>query len=217
MAGSFNLTYHGRINLDSAMLAKGERMIFEPLILENAMSGFLADYALSQALTKESEFSPASVSTGDTDYRRARVLFTFPGLREAFEGELAGILRQHGLVVPGATYETQFTASGDGDFFKLHNDDGSPDAATRIITYVWYFYREPKPYQGGELRLYEMVERDNHWHMTGAYNDIVTSNNLLVIFPSYFMHEVLPVVEPARQFSNSRFTLNGWVRRPMTG
>jgi SM-20-related protein len=34
-----------------------------------------------------------------------------------------------------------------------------------------------------------------------------------VLFPSQYLHEVLPVRCPSHQFVDSRFTLNGWVRQ----
>jgi SM-20-related protein len=35
----------------------------------------------------------------------------------------------------------------------------------------------------------------------------------LVVFPSRYLHEVLPVSCPSQTFADSRFTINGWVRR----
>ncbi|MGB8690572.1 MAG: proline hydroxylase, partial [Microcoleus sp.] len=34
-----------------------------------------------------------------------------------------------------------------------------------------------------------------------------------VFFLSRYMHEVLPVSCPSKAFADSRFTINGWVRR----
>ena len=171
-------------------------MIFEPIIVPNALSSFLADYALSSANHLEPQFQAATVSTGDTEFRKARVCYNFSGLQTMFQGELSDFLRTHKLLPGGAHFETQLTASGDGDYFKLHNDNGSPDSATRVVTYVWYFHKDPKPFRGGEIRLYDMESHNGHWHACETYRDIEVLHNLLVVFPSYQLHEVLPVVEP---------------------
>ncbi|MBE9012911.1 2OG-Fe(II) oxygenase, partial [Pseudanabaenaceae cyanobacterium LEGE 13415] len=46
-----------------------------------------------------------------------------------------------------------------------------------------------------------------------SYQEIQPINNSIIFFPSHFLHEVLPVSCPSRQFADSRFTLNGWIRR----
>ena len=38
-------------------------------------------------------------------------------------------------------------------------------------------------------------------------------NNSIIFFLSRYMHEVLPVSCPSQSFADSRFTVNGWVRR----
>lgn len=34
----------------------------------------------------------------------------------------------------------------------------------------------------------------------------------IIFFLSRYMHEVLPVKCPSRNFADSRFTINGWIR-----
>ena len=45
--------------------------------------------------------------------------------------------------------EVQLTAHNDGCYYKIHNDAGSEKTASREITYVYYFYQEPKAFSGG--------------------------------------------------------------------
>ena len=40
--------------------------------------------------------------------------------------------------------ESQMTAHNDGNYYKIHHDNGSQETATRELTYVYYFYQEPK-------------------------------------------------------------------------
>ncbi|MEO1802338.1 MAG: 2OG-Fe(II) oxygenase, partial [Cyanobacteria bacterium J06629_2] len=109
--------------------------------------------------------------------------------------------------------EMQMTAHNDGCFYKVHSDAGSAKTQTRELTYVYYFYKEPKAFTGGELKIYDtqmvgekFIQRDNS-------KIVEPRNNSIVFFNSRCKHEVLPIACPSRQFDDSRFTLNGWLRR----
>lgn len=109
--------------------------------------------------------------------------------------------------------EMQITAHNHGHYYKIHNDNGSPDTATRFLTYVYYYYQDPKPFTGGELRIYELAVKDGFYVAGDRYRDIEPLHNSLIIFPSHYMHEVLPIQCPSLRFEDSRFTVNGWIRR----
>jgi SM-20-related protein len=106
--------------------------------------------------------------------------------------------------------ETQVTASNDGDYFKGHND-ASP-SGERVITFVHYFYREPKSFSGGRLRLYRTRTKGKEGIVAflSRFNTVTPQQNHILFFPSYLLHEVLPVKCPSGAFADSRFTLNGW-------
>jgi Rps23 Pro-64 3,4-dihydroxylase Tpa1-like proline 4-hydroxylase len=109
--------------------------------------------------------------------------------------------------------EIQLTASNDGDFFKQHADADHNDetVANRVVTFVYYLHQMPKPYSGGDLLLYGdpgMSAIDTGSHVTS----ITPVNNMLVAFPSDLLHEVDIVECPSHAFSDSRFTINGWLR-----
>jgi Rps23 Pro-64 3,4-dihydroxylase Tpa1-like proline 4-hydroxylase len=80
-------------------------------------------------------------------------------------------------------------------------DAGSP--GVRTVSGVYYFYRQPKAFDGGELRLYAFGEE--------AFVDIEPSENAFVAFPSFAAHEVLPVTCPSGAFEDSRFSVNCWL------
>ena len=109
--------------------------------------------------------------------------------------------------------ESQLTAHNDGNYYKLHNDNGSPDTATRELTYVYYFYQEPKPFSGGELLVYDSKIENNVYVNAETFKTVEPRNNSIIFFLSRYMHEVLPVNCPSQAFGDSRFTINGWVRR----
>jgi Rps23 Pro-64 3,4-dihydroxylase Tpa1-like proline 4-hydroxylase len=109
--------------------------------------------------------------------------------------------------------ETQITASNDGDFFKSHNDNGGPTTASRQLTFVYFFHREPRPFSGGDLRIYDS-QGDGRPQISGrSYQSIVPQQNQMVFFPCQLMHEITPVNCPSRLFADSRFTLNGWLHK----
>lgn len=108
----------------------------------------------------------------------------------------------------------QMTAHNDGCFYKIHNDSGDKLTATRILTYVYYFYQEPKAFSGGELRLYNTELEGARQTALSQFEDIEPRNNSIVFFDSRCMHEVRPIHCPSRHFTQGRFTLNGWLRCP---
>ena len=74
---------------------------------------------------------------------------------------------------------------------------------------VYYFHRSPKSFSGGALRLYSFEASEER----GTFVDIEPTNDTLVFFPSWFPHEVRPVVCPSGRFEDSRFAINCWVHR----
>jgi SM-20-related protein len=113
-----------------------------------------------------------------------------------------------------AEIEVQVTAHNDGNYFKLHNDNGSPDTASRGLTYVYYFFNEPKAFSGGVLRLYDSVVAGGQYRCGPLAHEIEPKNNSIILFAPHCHHEVLRVDCPSGAFLDSRFTVNGWLRRP---
>jgi len=178
-------------------------------------------------LTHEPDFTQSSVipdgvpeGENDFDYRRSRVLYDLEEYGTLIEERLLALLpealklfNQEPFVI--SRIDIQITASNDGDFFKVHQDNSMvdpPDIALREISFVHYFNSEPKAFTGGQLRFYDA--EDGAVDGEENYARIVTpSQNTLILFPSGYNHEVLPVRCPSRKFANSRFTANGWFLR----
>lgn len=104
--------------------------------------------------------------------------------------------------------ELQLTLHTNGDFFTIHKDSGKKNIS-RKVTFVYYFHQEPKVYQGGDLLLYDTDKSKDDYSMD--YSRIGTRNNLLILFPSHFYHQVTPVSQQSDNFKEGRFTLNGWL------
>ena len=181
----------------------------------------LTNYALS----READFVLSEViapgeagATIDYEHRRSRVLMDVgehqPVIVNRILAFLPSVLQKLGqemLVV--SSVETQMTASNDGDFFRHHNDNGQGEIASRELTFVYFFHREPKAFRGGELRIYDTRWQNGEWVSTGNYHSIVPQQNQIVFFPSTLLHEITPVECPSHAFADSRFTVNGWFHR----
>jgi Rps23 Pro-64 3,4-dihydroxylase Tpa1-like proline 4-hydroxylase len=82
-----------------------------------------------------------------------------------------------------------------------------------MITFIYYFFREPKGFDGGALRVYDS-RVDLYGNVTpGDFQTIHPSQNQMIFFPSNSLHEVLPVNCASGDLADSRFTVNGWVHR----
>jgi len=112
---------------------------------------------------------------------------------------------------PLGRIELQATAAGDGDYFRLHRDSDGSD--TRELTFVYFFFREPRRFSGGELRVFETSVSEGRLIPTDRSQTIVPRSNLAVFFPSRHEHEVLPVRVPSKAFEDGRFSITGWIHR----
>ena len=173
---------------------------------------------LAYVLEQQAAFMPTTTSTGDETYRQSSILHSFPKFSDLITKRIGAILPDvfRRLEIPSfsiAQIEAQLTAHNDGNYYKIHNDNGSPDTARRELTYVYYFYREPQPFLGGELRIYNSRIDNGFYIAADSYQLIQPRNNSIVFFLSRYLHEVLPVECSSRSFADSRFTVNGWIQK----
>jgi SM-20-related protein len=188
------------------------------VLLENFFEPALHTELLNFVAAREQEFVGSTVSTNDAEYRRSRVLHEFPKFADLVRDRVRSLVPRlaEGFGIgelPVGDIECQLTASNDGDFFRLHNDNGSPDTLPRLLSYVYYFNREPKGFSGGEFRLYNSRVANGRYECGEKAADLEPKNNSILFFPSHCHHEVLPVRCPSKTFIDGRFTINGWVRR----
>jgi len=194
------------------------------VILEEFLPPQELEKLIQDTLRHESEFHVSEVVSpgvngGGTDFehRRSRVLLNIgrhgAALAASVKECLPRILPKLGHdTFPVSRVEAQITASNDGDFFRWHNDNAHEEVASREITFVYFFHREPKKFRGGELRIYDSRWQDGYVP-TENYRNIVPRQNQLVAFPSCLAHEITLVDCPSRAFADSRFTVNGWFHR----
>jgi Rps23 Pro-64 3,4-dihydroxylase Tpa1-like proline 4-hydroxylase len=109
---------------------------------------------------------------------------------------------------PVGEVELQMTVHRSGGFYKIHQDSGKEEGHGRRVSYVYYFYRVPKRFTGGDLLLYDTDIEDGTY--AAEFSRIETLDNSIVFFPSAYCHQVTTVHCETDDFGDSRFTLNGW-------
>jgi SM-20-related protein len=188
------------------------------VLLENYVEADVQDKLVRYVCDHECSFIHSTVSNQNAGHRRSLVLHDFPEFaplfRERIRATLPPVCAALGVAAfPIGDIECQLTAHNDDDFFKLHNDNGSPQTRERTLSYVFYFHKEPKGFRGGEFRLYHSQITEGRYECGEPVVDIAPINNSILFFLSYRHHEVLPVHCPSRRFADGRFTINGWVRQ----
>jgi Rps23 Pro-64 3,4-dihydroxylase Tpa1-like proline 4-hydroxylase len=109
----------------------------------------------------------------------------------------------------------EFCAYGDGGLFKPHHDI-LPRGERRIVSCVYYFFREPAGFMGGELRLFGWPRLTRSGEGEPDCADVAPVSDRLVIFPSALRHEVRPVVCPSGSWPHYRFTITCWAYRAVS-
>jgi SM-20-related protein len=189
-------------------------------VLENFLSAAEHAELLRLTLAAQDRFVPSKVDADTLNYRASLVLHDDPAVtglvtRKILEA-LPMVARRLAIDMGrerarAPVIECQATAHNDGDFYRVHNDSGSPLTKHRELSYVYYFRRRSGAFTGGELRVYDVVVRDGFFDAAETYSLIEPTDNSIVFFPSHAMHEVLPVSCATRLFEDSRFSVNGWI------
>jgi len=165
----------------------------------------------------EAGFVGTTTSTQRGSYRESSVLYHFAPFDELLRNKvrqlLPAVCAALKIDLPTGNIEAQLTSHNDRNYYKVHNDSGSADTAHRVLTFVYYFHRQPKAFSGGELRVYDHKVHNGYHYAADTYRTIEPTDNSIVFFASEEMHEVLNVSCPSQQFLDSRFTINGWVGR----
>lgn len=173
---------------------------------------------------RERDFTPAEVWKGqlgkhriDRAVRDGCHLWNLGEFEVALRGLLAGIavpaLQQLGLFEPSVEVsEFEICAYGDGGHFAPHVDTLKKLERVRILSCVYYFAATPRRFSGGVLRLHGFPRRSAGGGLASPV-DIMPETDSLVVFPSWLLHEVLPVAVPSGAWSDRRFTINCWIHR----
>ncbi len=175
---------------------------------------------LAYALANQEQFEPGTVAAQRTDHRENLVSMRFGQSAHAtllcnrlltWLPVLCRSLDQP--LFPLETVECQLTAGNDGHYYRIHNDSGHGETNPRALSCVYYFFRDPKAFEGGELRLYDAERQGDAVRPSKTFRVIQPVANRLVIFRSDAFHEVRPVKCPSGDFADSRFAVTTWLRR----
>ncbi len=205
------------------VLDRSEVQLAQCVVLDEFLAPQELQELLAFTLDHEAEFRASEVISpagGVVDYqhRKSHVLDQAGPYQELIldriKDVLPSVLKKLNMEeYPITRTEVQVTASNDGDSFAVHTDDGHDEVASRYLTFVYFFHREPKQFTGGELRIHDSRLWGKQYVSEGSYQAIVPEENQIVFFPCAIVHEITPVECPSRAFADSRFTLNGWIHR----
>jgi len=187
---------------------------------ENFLQPHVSEDLLTYCLKNEINFKQATIHDGavnsvNKEYRKSfvfRDLGDFKCIIKEEIGKLLPDIYRKLMIKPFEvkSYELELAAHGDGAFFKEHIDTltGKLDNdKARTISIVYYFFSEPKQFEGGELQInpVEFMEGDDEPVI------LAPINNSLIVFPSFSPHEVLPIKLRDPEFKSWRFTVNCWL------
>ncbi|HUK24485.1 MAG TPA: 2OG-Fe(II) oxygenase [Terriglobales bacterium] len=218
-AGQSNFSQTEVALLEAASVIAAQCVVFDEFLAPAEMQDLLEYTLHHEAEFEVSEvISPSDDGVVDFESRRSRVLMELGKHEEVLirriQACMPAVLERLGVpqfVANNA--EAQITASNDGDFFHWHNDNSHGESRSREITFVYFFHREPRPFRGGELRIYDSRMERGRYMPTENYRGIVPRQNQMVFFQSSLAHEITPVECPSKAFGDSRFTVNGWFHR----
>jgi len=206
--------------MNAPQTARAQCVVLDEFLAPQEMEELIR-YALEhEAQFRDSEVLSPGGEIGVTDYshRRSRVLTELGEheqvIRDRIRGVLPAVLEELGVEEFAVSWtEVQVTASNDGDFFHAHCDDAQELIASRRMTFVYFFHREPCQFEGGELRLHDTRKSGDQQVNAGSYERIVPRQNQIVFFPCSTLHEITPVHCRSRAFGDGRFTVNGWLHQ----
>ena len=181
---------------------------------EADVQGFL-HWALSHA----ADFRPAGVGQNmiKPDRRQTLVLEELGDIRQTFKGyvrdQISTLCPQFGLShFDLSGIEVKMTNHLDGGFFNTHPDNSSRFGnEDRLISFVFYFFREPPQFEGGDLILFD-TNRAARTYKPMYFTRLRCESNTMVFFPSGYFHCVEPITLTDNQFEHGRFAISGHVR-----
>ena len=178
--------------------------------IRNFLSHAERERLLSAALAMRGRFMPGGVGLGaDRKVRplerralEARLhpradpcVWLVPKLREALPK--VSMLRIDGL--GRCRMGLAMAAHLDGGFGTPHRD---PSPLQGIL----YFHREPKPFSGGDLLLYDTEVETGHYCAT-EFSRVEPAAGSIVFYLGHYVHEVTPVVSGTNDFAAARLSV----------
>ena len=132
---------------------------------------------------------------------------------EAFVRRIApDALARLGLTEPAVEpREFEISSYGDRGHFAAHLDTTDLPGRVRILSCVYYFARSPGRFSGGELRLHGFPSPSGEG--SAPVVDVAPETDTLIAFPSWLVHQILPIRVPSAAWADRRFAINCWIHR----
>lgn len=188
------------------------------MIIDDFLTADECAAMLAYAQSHESDFESGTVEGQASPHRQNKVIMGFADTHHSRLLQNRMLTWLPHLVAaldlphfPLQHVESQLTASNDGHYYRLHCDVGALAPDSRVVTCVYYFFRQPRPFSGGELRLYEELEQNGRRQATTKFQSFAPVSNRMLVFPSTAFHELMPIRCPSRQFADSRFAATNWL------
>jgi SM-20-related protein len=193
-------------------------VVYRDVLGAAAVAGLL-DYVVQH----ETRFRPAPVRTraveqeavdyGRRDGLLLRDLGPFGAPIETFVRRIApDALARLGLTEPTVEpREFEISSYGDGGHFASHLDTTDLPDRVRILSCVYYFAKTPARFSGGELRLHGFPSPSNAG--SPPIVDVLPETDTLVAFPSWLVHQILPIRIASADWADRRFAINCWIHR----
>ncbi len=96
---------------------------------------------------------------------------------------------------------------------EISTDGNSPETDLRVLNFCYFFYQTPKPFTGGEVRVYDSQIVNNNLCIAQSYKTVEPRQNSIVFFLTSNAYEVLPVHPNSPAFGDRCFRVKGWMRR----
>jgi len=198
--------------------ARCPHVVYRDVLGAAAVAGLLDYVALHETRFRPAPVRNRGVDQEAVDRRRRdglllRDLGPFGALIERFVCRIASdALARLGLSEPAVEpREFEISSYGDGGHFAAHLDTTDLPDRVRILSCVYYFARIPARFSGGELRLHGFPSA------SGAGSppvvDVLPETDTLVAFPSWLVHQILPIRITSADWADRRFAINCWIHR----
>lgn len=189
--------------------------------IENFLSDFEQEQIWNLVNINQTQFKHSKLSDNktDTEYRKSHVLY-----KKKLKPITSWFFKKLDTILPSilkrlqmesfnvSQKEIQLTVHTDNGFFKVHTDCADEEYyKNRQLTFVYYFHKLPKFFEGGEILLFDTDTINNS--CTTQHTKIIPSNNSIIFFPSNYYHQVRPVHLKSNKIENGRFAINGWIHK----
>jgi Rps23 Pro-64 3,4-dihydroxylase Tpa1-like proline 4-hydroxylase len=215
----------------AAVLSGSPLPVHEPRVLpwptpftriENFLPGRQRDRLLELASELRAEFAPMNtyrpadgdklIARHDPDLRQQVGLSGHKEVEDIVKPAVLDILpdllaRLQLLPFSIRNISLELVLSHDGHFGEVHTDD--LDGRIKV-SFAYYFHKQPKAFSGGDLLLYDTEVGERSYNPL-RYTRIRHEDNMLLVFPSHYSHEITPVSCQSDALEDGRFTVSGRV------